>query len=72
MKKLALGLTTLALFWCSHSNAGSFDSEYYQCVKKGIQYYKDIGSYPRLHSENISAEDKAKRMCKNSLVAFGE
>ena len=40
------------------------------CIEKGINYYKEIGSYPRLTSENISAEDKAAQMCKNSNVAF--
>jgi len=44
--------------------------EFDTCVEKGIQYYKDIDSYPMLKTENISAESKAKQLCSNSLIAF--
>jgi len=44
--------------------------EYNACIQKGIQYYKDIDSYPTLKSENISAEDKVEQTCKNSVIAF--
>ncbi|MBF7687049.1 hypothetical protein [Acinetobacter rathckeae] len=72
MKNLALGVAVLVLAGCSSNDGDDYNNQYYQCVDKGIQYYKDIGSYPRLSSENISAEDKARQMCRNSLVAFGE
>ena len=49
---------------------GGNDAEYNSCVEKGIQYYKDIGSYPNLTTENISAEAKVQQSCKNSVVAF--
>ena len=49
---------------------GGNDEEYNSCVQKGIQYYKDIGAYPNLKTENISAEDKVNQTCKNSVVAF--
>ncbi|MHA3051156.1 hypothetical protein [Acinetobacter sp. ANC 4640] len=42
-----------------------------ECVRTGIEYYKSIGAYPKLTSENISAEDKAKQMCGNTVNAFG-
>ncbi len=48
----------------------SDNDEYDACIQKGIQYYKDIDSYPTLKSENISAEDKVEKTCKNSVVAF--
>ncbi|ENV46180.1 hypothetical protein P255_02987 [Acinetobacter brisouii CIP 110357] len=41
------------------------------CINNGIEYYKSIGAYPRLTSENISASDKAKQLCSNSVNAFG-
>ncbi|WP_228704589.1 hypothetical protein [Acinetobacter piscicola] len=46
-------------------------SQYDQCVVQGIQYYKDIGSYPMLKTENISADLKVQKNCMNSVVAFG-
>lgn len=46
------------------------DSDYDKCVANGIQYYKDIDSYPMLKSENISADQKVKENCKRSNVAF--
>ena len=45
-------------------------SQYDQCVAQGIQYYKDIGLYPMLKTENISADLKVQKTCKNSVVAF--
>lgn len=47
-------------------------SDYEKCVENGIQYYKDIGSYPMLKSENISASSKARDNCNRSKVAFGD
>ncbi|OTG95054.1 hypothetical protein B9T24_09875 [Acinetobacter sp. ANC 4654] len=48
------------------------DNEYDKCVASGVQYYKDIGSYPMLSSENILASEKAKNNCKRNSGAFGE
>lgn len=63
---LLLGsLILLGLFAC-----GGNEDKYNSCVQKGIQYYKDIDSYPKLKSENISAEEKVQQSCKNSSVAF--
>ncbi len=39
------------------------------CVNKGIQYYKDIGSYPRL-SDGKLADIAAQEKCLNSTAAF--
>lgn len=53
------------------SSATQTVTPYEACVQKGIAYYKEIGSYPRLTSENISAEEKSRQNCSRSLVAFG-
>lgn len=37
-----------------------------ECVSRGVLYYIDIDSYPYLKSENISATDKAKQLCRNA------
>jgi len=59
------------LMGCGESKkSSSGNDEIRECVKKGVAYYKEIGSYPMLKSENISAEDKALQKCENSLVAF--
>lgn len=43
---------------------------YSECVEMGIQYYKEIGSYPKL-STGEDALEKVLAICKNSLLAFG-
>jgi len=59
------------LVGCGGSNGkSSGDNDIKECVQKGIAYYKEIGSYPMLKSENISAEEKALQKCENSRVAF--
>lgn len=40
------------------------------CIKKGIQYYQDIGSYPKLSSEDVYADDKIKQTCSSNPNAF--
>lgn len=63
-KNIVLIGVFISLSGCSNNN------EYNLCLQKGIQYYKDLGSYPRLKSENISAEDKVRENCSRSTVAF--
>lgn len=46
--------------------------DYEKCVDKGMAYYKDIGSYPRLKTENISTESKVRGSCSRSKYAFGD
>jgi len=65
MKKILFLCLVVGLVGC-----GNKQKEYDACVAKGIQYYKDIDSYPNLKSENISAESKAEKLCSNSVVAF--
>ena len=44
------------------------------CVNKGIAYFKEIGSYPKLYSypnAGRRAEDVAIERCNRSTSAFG-
>ena len=40
-----------------------------RCNRLGVQYYKDIGSFPIL-SDGRNARDVVKEHCRNSLRAF--
>ncbi|HFF2858420.1 TPA: hypothetical protein ACGCCS_000783 [Acinetobacter baumannii] len=71
MKKIILLGLIFGLVGCGGSKEkSSGDNDIKECVQKGIAYYKEIGSYPMLKSENISAEEKALQKCENSRVAF--
>jgi len=44
------------------------------CTAKGVAYFKEVGSYPVLHSppdRGRAAEDVAFERCNRSLLAFG-
>ena len=41
------------------------------CVRKGIEYYKEIGAYPTL-STGESARAKVEGMCGRNVYAFGQ
>jgi hypothetical protein len=45
------------------------DSEVDACVERGVQYFKDIGSYPTL-STGRSAEVVARERCNRTTTAF--
>lgn len=43
------------------------------CVSRGVQYFKEIGSYPTLGSKpdaGRKAEDVARERCNRSTMAF--
>ncbi len=42
-----------------------------ECVEMGIEYYKEIGSFPRL-STGEDAVEKVIDMCTRSPLAFGK
>jgi hypothetical protein len=42
-----------------------------ECVELGIEYYKEIGSFPKLSNGKDTLE-KIIAMCSRSRVAFGE
>lgn len=70
MTKLAFTLCLL-IVGCSNSSSVSQqqddeDERIQSCVARGVAYYKEIGSYPRLQSEDISAEDKSLQFCVNT------
>lgn len=41
------------------------------CYRNGIAYFKEIGSYPRLHTTGEYAPDVVKELCQRSGLAFG-
>lgn len=41
------------------------------CIDKGIAYFKEIGSYPKLASTGERAEQVAKDRCERTTTAFG-
>ncbi|WP_155846530.1 hypothetical protein [Aquaspirillum serpens] len=43
--------------------------EMQQCIKRGMQYYQDIGSFPRLSDGRITA-DVVRDRCSRSQLAF--
>ena len=46
------------------------EKNYDKCVVNGVQYFKDIGSYPKL-SDGKHAENVVRERCNRSSVAFG-
>jgi hypothetical protein len=42
---------------------------YRECVRLGVEYFKDIGSYPLL-SNGHHAEEEAVERCRRSVRAF--
>lgn len=50
------------------------DTKVAECASKGVAYFKEIGSYPVLHSlpdRGRTAEEVAAERCGRSLYAFG-
>lgn len=52
------------------SGCGSEKEELEACYRKGITYYREIGSYPTL-SDGRDANRLIGEMCANSKIAFG-
>ena len=55
------------------SGTSSSNSEVDACIERGIQYFKDIGSYPTLSSppnRGRSAEVVARERCNRTTTAF--
>ncbi|WP_164155282.1 hypothetical protein [Sandarakinorhabdus rubra] len=56
------------------SSYDSSPSELGICVQRGVEYFKEIGSYPTLRAPpeaGRAAETVAEERCKRSLSAFG-
>jgi hypothetical protein len=52
---------------------GRSDSEVEACVERGVQHFKDIGSYPTLSqppNTGRSAEVVARERCNRTTTAF--
>ena len=76
----ALSLTTIILIFVATvtlafciDSGGKTDQEVMQetqqCIKRGMQYYEDIGSFPRLSDGRIAA-DVVRERCSRSRLAF--
>jgi hypothetical protein len=73
---LFLGVIVLALIGTNKSNQRSGSGrqavspyEFEQCRRRGIEYYKDIGSYPILSTGKI-ADEKIAIACNRSAKIF--
>lgn len=76
MKKLLLiWVIGIALYGCGEDSKegaqkGKKITPYDQCVENGIEYFKEIQSYPKL-SDGRDSESVARDRCRRSLQAFG-
>ncbi len=46
---------------------------FYECTLKGVRYFKEVGSYPTLHTlpdKGRRAEDVARERCARTTTAF--
>lgn len=67
MNKYVFLMLALVLSGCrSEAEKQAEAAKYQECVNRGIDYYKAIGSYPRLQSQDISADDMVKESCNNA------
>ena len=68
---MTLKLFSFIIVAISLSSCGSYEEE--ACVGRGVAYFKEIGSYPKLESPpnaGRSAEDVARERCKITASAF--
>ena len=49
---------------------GSSREQVEACTQRGIAYFRETGSYPRLRQTGRLAEDVARDRCARSLTAF--
>lgn len=66
------GVTVLSAWWYIFVRE---DPAYAACVDRGVKYFMEIGSYPRLKAYPEAgrlAEDVARERCRRSLLAFPE
>lgn len=79
-RMIGLVVAAFALFGCGNKapeiEADSGDSggdSVVKCTERGVAYFKEIGSYPRLTSApnaGRAAEDVAIERCQRTLTAF--
>lgn len=76
MKKLLLiSVAGIALYGCGEASSDAAQKSskltpYDQCVENGVEYFKEIQSYPKL-SDGRDSENVARDRCRRSLQAFG-
>lgn len=47
-------------------------SDHQKCVDRGVAYYKEIGSYPRLSNGDLAEYIASERCRRSNNVAFPE
>lgn len=64
-------LATTAIFFLANCSGNSVEVD--ACVKRGVAYFKEIGSYPTLSSapnKGRRAEDVVRERCNRTTTAF--
>ena len=70
---LSIVLPLLMLLVACDSGSSNGTSQVDRCVARGVDYFKEIGSYPTLSSapnEGRRAEDVARERCNRTTTAF--
>ena len=65
--------SAVALLTLAGCGGGVDQGEIDACVRRGVEYFKEVGSYPTLQSapnEGRSAEDIAVERCNRTTTAF--
>lgn len=65
---IVFALCVLLTLWLARA-ANAQLPDYETCVRRGIAYFKEIGSWPRL-SDGRDAEQVVKERCRRSTQAF--
>ena len=66
-KRLHVGVLLLAMLTLSACETEQ--TKYESCVARGIQYFKDWGTYPKLRNGK-DAEEVARERCKYDYFAY--
>jgi hypothetical protein len=67
MKRIGIVIVAVAMTSACKSSSSKGDVD--ACIQRGIQYYKDIGSYPTL-SNGENADKKVSERCNRTATAF--
>lgn len=61
---------SMTISFCGNSeNKQDKEQEYGDCVRRGIKYFSDVGSYPLL-SDGRHADEVARERCSRTRNAF--
>ncbi|MEM9670767.1 MAG: hypothetical protein AAF950_17785 [Pseudomonadota bacterium] len=65
-----VGIVILGLIGNNSDKSTSSDQAFKDCQRRGVAYYKDIGSYPLLSTGKF-ADEKIGLACSRTTKAFG-